>query len=319
MPLPSDVHVNQYLTSVSVAFAQDASKFVADVVFPTVPVPKQSNFYATFPIGDFLRSNMQKRGPGSAAAEATYTVSKDQYFCDVWSLAKLIDDQEVANQDTPFDANRDTTVFLTQQELIKREEDWVTSYFATGIWGQDLVGGTDFTRWDDVASDPIGDIETACAVVEAKTGFWPTDLTISRPVWNALKNHPDVIARLNGGATPQNTATVTRMAFAGLVELERINLAAAVKNSGLEGAADSLGYIAGKHGLLTYRPASAGLLIPSAGYTFTWSGLEGAADGRRILKYRVDEKHSDKIEIETAWQHKTVSTPLGVFFSGAVS
>lgn len=319
MPLPSDVHVNSYLTSISVAFAQDASKFVADVVFPTVPVPKQSNFYATFPIGDMLRSNMAKRGPGSAAAEATYTVSKDQYFCDVFSLAKLIDDQEVANQDDPFDAQRDTSVFLTQQELIKREEDWVSAYFATGVWGTDLVGGIDFTKWDDVSSDPIGDIENNCAVIEAATGFWPTDLTISRTVWNALKNHPDVIARLSGGATPGNTATVTRQVFAGLVELERINLAAAVKNSGVEGGADNIGYIAGKNALLTYRPMSPGPLVPSAGYTFAWSGLEGSADGRRILKYRVDEKHSDKVEIESAWTHKVVSKPLGVFLSGAVT
>ena len=324
MPQPSDLHVNQFLTSVSVAFAQDPSKFVADVVFPRVPSDKQSNYYATFPIGSFLRTNMAKRGPGSAAVEATYEVSKDQFYCDVFALAHLIDDQERANADDPFQEDNDTAVFLTQQELIKREVDWGNAFFTTGLWtgsssGSDLAGGTDFTKWDDVASDPIGDIALQCAAMEGKTGFWPTDLTITRPVWNALKNHPDILARVSGGATTGQVAMATRDLVAGIFEIDRINLAAAVQNSAQEGAADSIAYILGKHALLTYRPARAAMRVPSAGYTFFWRGLIGSDDGRRILKFREDTKHSDHVEIESSWGQKVVSQPLGVFFQNAVS
>lgn len=323
MPQPSDVHVNQLLTSVSVAFAQDPSKFIADVVFPRVPSDKQSNYYATFPIGSFTRSQMAKRGPGSAAMQATYEVSKDQYFCDVWNLAHKIDDQERANTDDPYAEDSATSTFLTTQELIRREQEWATAYFATGIWTggsvTDPTGGTDFTKWDDISSDPISDIALQCEAMEGKTGFWPTDLTLTRPVWRALKNHPDIIARIAGGATPGSPAIVTRQLVAALFEIERINLSAAVVNSAGENVADSIAYILGKHALLTYRPAVAANKVPSAGYTFFWKGLVGSDDGRRILKMRDDLAHSDHVEIEATWGQKVVSASLGVFFQSAVS
>ena len=328
MPQPSDVHVNQFLTDVSVAFAQDPGKFVAETVFPAVPVPKQSDYFATFPLSSFVTNNMRRRGPGSAAAEAQYTVSKDSYFCDVFALAKLIDDQERANQDAPFNADRDATVYLTTQEMIARENEWGSAFFTTSVWtggvkaagtAGDLVGGTDFTKWDDAASDPLGDIATQAGNIEAATGFWPTDLTVTRPVWNALKNHPDILARITGGSTIGNPALVTRQLVAGLMEIERINVSAAVQNTAQENLTATIGYILGKHALLTYRPPAAGLLVPSAGYTFVWTGLTGSQDGRRILRYRVDEKHSDKIEIEATWAQKVVSATLGAFFQNAVS
>ena len=41
-PTASDVHVNRPLTNISIAYTQDASTFVADKVFPNIPVAKQS-------------------------------------------------------------------------------------------------------------------------------------------------------------------------------------------------------------------------------------------------------------------------------------
>lgn len=324
MPQPSDVHVNALLSAVSVAFLQDQSKFIADIVFPRVQVAKQSDHYATYPRGDFLRSSMRRRASGTAAAEATYVVSKDQYYCDVWALARPIDEQETANQDDSYDARRDTTEFLTLNELITREVEWGAAFFTTGKWtgsstATDLVGGTDFTQWNDVTSDPVGDLAVQCEAVEATTGFWPTDLTVTRPVWRALRNHPDILSRISGGSTSGSPALVTRELVATLFEIERVNVAAGVRNTAQEGATDAFGYILGKHALLTYRPATAGRLVPSAGYTFVWNGYIGMEEGRRVLEHEQPVRHSDLIEIEATWGHKVVSAPLGVFFSGAVA
>ena len=92
MPQPSDVHVNGYLTSVSVAFLQDPAKFVADIVFPRIGSDKQSDYYPTFTIGSFTRTNMQRRAPGTAGAVATYELSKDPFYCETWNIGHLIDD-----------------------------------------------------------------------------------------------------------------------------------------------------------------------------------------------------------------------------------
>ena len=47
MPQPtvSQVHVNRPLTNISVAFAQAATSFAAERVFPRIPVAKQSDRY----------------------------------------------------------------------------------------------------------------------------------------------------------------------------------------------------------------------------------------------------------------------------------
>ncbi len=44
-PTQTDVHVNQPLTNISVAFMQSDAGFVARKVFPVVPVAKQSDRY----------------------------------------------------------------------------------------------------------------------------------------------------------------------------------------------------------------------------------------------------------------------------------
>jgi hypothetical protein len=61
-------------------------------------------------------------------------------------------------------------------------------------------------------------------------------------------------------------------------------------------------------------------MVPSAGYTFTWSGLLGSnVLGTRISRFRMEHLKSDRIEIEQAFDHKKVAADLGGFFLNAVS
>ena len=59
MPQPSstDVHVDAPLTNLSVGFKNDMNSFVADKVFPTVPVAKQTDKFFTFTQADFFRTD----------------------------------------------------------------------------------------------------------------------------------------------------------------------------------------------------------------------------------------------------------------------
>ena len=70
MPLPtaSDVHVNAALSNISIAYMQEASGFVADKVFPIVPVQRQGDRYFVYNRGDLLRSEAQLRAPGTESA-----------------------------------------------------------------------------------------------------------------------------------------------------------------------------------------------------------------------------------------------------------
>ena len=62
MPNPtfSDVHVNRPLTNISVAWIQEESAFIADKVFPSVAVQKQSDRYFVYFREDWYRDEARK-------------------------------------------------------------------------------------------------------------------------------------------------------------------------------------------------------------------------------------------------------------------
>ena len=174
MPQPTlqDVHVNRPLTNISVAYLQEAAgvEFVADKAFPAVPVENKSDLYYTYARADFNRDEMQKRALSAESAGTGYNLnSTGTYNCDVWSLHKDVDDQIRSNSDSPLAPDRDATIFLTQKALIRRENQWVSKFFGTGIWtnqasGQATADSTHVVYWDSgnyPNGNPITDIRHA--------------------------------------------------------------------------------------------------------------------------------------------------------------
>lgn len=324
LPTPGDVHVDTLLTGISVAYANTADKFVADRVFPKVPVQSRSGKYATYNKGDFLRDEMKNRGPGSESAGGGFRTSTSNYFCDVFAYHVDVDDQTVANATSPFEPVRDATQYLVQKELIKREVVFASNFFTTSIWtggkkasgsNGDLVAGTDFVKWNDASSTPIEDVQNQSAEIEAVTGLLPNTLVVNRRVAMALRNHPDIVDRIKyTQGQPVGEDLIAR-----LLGVDRLLVAAGVKNSGAEGATTSADYIAGNNALLVYAAPSASLMTPSGGYTFVWSGYSGSQDGRRIKRFRVETVASDRVEIEATWDQRLVAADVGAFFSGAVA
>ena len=324
-PSRSDVHVDAPLSSVSVAFIQRAETFVADRAFPRLGVAKQSDKYFTYDRGYFNRAEMKKRAPGTESAGATYAIGQDSYSCDVWALHRDVADQIRANADSPISLDREATELLTLQGLLRKEKEWASQYFVTGVWTTERAGvasgptGTQFLRWDNAASTPLEDVRGGIRAVHERTGFRPNRMVLGRAVYDALLDHPDIVGRLDRGQT-SGPAIVMRDALSALFELDEILVMDAIENTANEGATAVHAFIGGKNALLIYTPPSPGLMIPSAGYTFMWSGLlGGGALSTRISRMRMEHLKSDRIEIEMAFDQKLVSAELGAFFLNAVS
>jgi len=317
-PTPSDVHVNGPLTNISIAFMQDPRNFVADWVFPNIPVAKQSDLYFTYPRGMFLRSEMKKRAPATESAGIDYKVSNDNFFAEVYALHHDIPDQRRSNTDNPLQPDREATELLSLQALIHREKSWMTAYFAAGVWANDP---TPSTLWDAASgSDPLADIETGISTMGESTGFEPNKGVMGRPVWGVIKNHADIVDRIKYGQTGPGAAKVSIEAFAQLAEIDEIRVSKAIENTAAEGATDSFSYIAGKHMLLCYAAPNPGLMVPSGGYTFSWSGYAGAGPaGQRISRERVPLKKADRVEIEQAYVQKLISSDLGYLLESVIS
>jgi hypothetical protein len=324
-PSRSDVHINGPLSSISLAYIQSSDAFVADRAFPRLAVAKQSDSYFTYDRGYFNRAEMKKRAPGAESAGANYALSTESYSADVWALHRDVADQVRANADSPISLDREATELLTLQGLLRKEKEWASAHFVTSAWTTERAGvaatptGTQFLRWDVAASTPIEDVRAAVRTVQESTGFRPNRMVLGRSVYDALLDHPDIVGRLDRGQT-SGPAIVMRDALSALFEMDEILVMDAIENTANEGAANVHAFIGGKHALLVYTPASPGLMIPSAGYTFTWNGLlGGGALATRISRMRMDHLKSDRIEIEMAFDQKQVAADLGAFFLNAVS
>lgn len=320
MPQPTrgEVHTDAILTNISVAYLQDASHFIAHQVFPQVPVEKQSDLYYTYPKGVWFRDEAEPRADGTESAGTGYGVDTDSYACDVIALHKDIGPQAKKNADNPIDLERDATNLLTQRLLLRQEIQWVDDYFATSIWDTDVVGATDFTQWDNFASsDPVEDIELGKEVMLQNTGFMANTLVLGYQVFRKLKNHPDIVGRIQY----TSSEVVTVQLLAKYFEVERVVVAMAVKNTGKEGAADSFAFTHGKNALLLYVAPTPSLLAPSAGYTFVWNGISDGF-GTSLSFTREDvplTRGATRVEGQIAWDSKVVATDMGYFFSAAVS
>lgn len=326
-PTESDVHVNSLLTNISVACIQDASRFVAARVFPSIPVNKQSDVYASYDRSFFTRSEMQVRAPGTETSGIGYSIDMtNTYYAPVYGIHHDIDDQVRSNADTVIQPDRDATLLLTHQALLKEEIAWVSTYFTTGVWTNDKTGvasapgANQFLQWNNASSTPIEDIREYKRTIAELTGFEPNKLVLGRAVYDALVDHPDIVDRIKGGSSTGNPAIVNLRLLAQLFEVEEVLVANAIKNTADEGQTASYSFIAGKAALLCYTTATPGVMTPTAGYTFKWTGYIGASrQGTRMLKYRMPSIRSDRIEMESSFVHKVVMADLGLFMTTAVA
>jgi len=316
-PTSSDVHVDAILTNISVAYMQEAGVYIANRVFPSLPVEKSSDKYYKYDKGVWFRDEAQLRAPGTESAGSGYTLATDTYSTDVWAFHKDVDDQVRANADSPINPDRDATVFVTQRMLLRQELDWTSTYFTTGVWATDKTGGVDFTQWSNyTSSDPITDIENAKSTILTSTGLMPNTLVMGYDVFRQLRHHPDIVDRIKYTSSEVPAEGI----LARLFGVDRILVSRAIKNTGAEGAADSFATIAGKNAALYYVAPSPGLLTPTAGYQFVWRGVsDGMGQNVGITRFRMPELRADRIEAQMAWDFKVVATDLGYFFSACVA
>jgi hypothetical protein len=321
---PSSVHIDQPLTNLTLAYVQSQENFIADKVFPTVGVTKQSDKYYIYDRASMNRSgDVKKLAPRTEVDRIGLALSNSSYYADVYGLGMDFDEQTLANEDAALEIRAAGAQTLVNRILIDREEKFASTFFAAGVWtGQ----STPANLWSDYTnSTPITDVTTARRAMQLTSGgYKPNTMVVGKEVRDILINHPDILARLNGGATVSNTALVTNAKLAEIFEVENFFVMEAVKNSGAEGLAESNAFIGGKHALLTHTPSSAGLMTPAAGLTFAWNSISGVNNlGVSIESFSDDAlkrmQVAEHIQAKLAYDMKVVGADLGYFFNTCVA
>lgn len=325
MPTKGQAHIDRALTNMSVAYMQDESAFIADKVFPKIPVTKQSDVYFVYNKGDFFRDEARVRSGAAESVGGEYGVeSSDPYYCRVHAFHKDVTEQDRANHDEPLDADTDATDFVTQKMLIRRETQWAEEYFKKGVWSKEIEGvdtnptGDQVVQFSNPASDPISVISNQAVLMASKTGFKPNTIVMTPAVFYALKNHEDILDRIKY----TQKGIVTSDLLATLFEVDNVYVSWAVVNTANQGAEDDIDFVMGKHMLLAYVNPRPAIKKPSAGYLFTWTGLLGAgAYGNRMVRLPMDMLGigTERIEGEIAFDAKVIAQDLGVFFTDIVS
>jgi len=330
----AQVHFDQPLTNMSIAYLQSTTAFVADRVFPKISVDKKSNRYYIYDRAAFNRTGeVRVRAPGTIAPEVSLTLSTDTYTADVRSLAALLPFEVLNNEDTALSIRQANVELLTMKLLIDKEIQWANNFFVATPWGTQWTGvsgvpaASQVRQWNDyVNSTPIADVISVKTTVQLKSGgFKPNVMVMGKQVYDQLMAHPTILARLNGGSTFSQPSFINLSKLAEIFEMDEILVMESVQNTAAEGLTESNAFIGGKSVLFVYRPnMTMGMMTTAAGATFTWDELEHANGyGINIQAYSGDFLRergiAEKLEANMSYAHKVVGADLGLFISTVIA
>ena len=312
-------HIDRALTNISVAYMQGDDAFIADKVFPTINVTKQSDVYFKYSKADMFRNEVQERGRGAESAGGNWNVElADPYYCRKYAFHYDITQEERVNYDKPLDVERDTTEWLSQKMLLKRELDFADKFFKTGVWGKDVqADGTAVKKWSDQMSDPVKQINDLMLEMAEASGKKPNFAIMAPDVLYALKNHEAIMDRIKY----TQKGIITLDLIASLFELDKIFVPWGIFNDGpqtpgYDEVKTDMNFIYKGKMLLGYRATRPSLKQPTAGYIFAWTGLEGASSyGSRMVRIKMDQLGlgTERLEMEMAYDQKVICKDMGMF------
>lgn len=314
-PQPSDLHVDRMLTQLAVAYRQDLSNFVADRIFPSIPVDKQSDTYRIYPRDWWLRTFADKRAPATESRGIDWEYSEDSYFAEKYSIHADVPDEDRANEDDDLDIFEDATQLTVDQILLKKEKDFVSTYMQTGVWDTDVDVSASSTAWTTAATaTPLNDVADKQLAMHQVTGRMANTIAMAMPTFNALRFTDQILDRIIYGGGNADPANVTPQILAGLFGVDRVFLLGAVENSAGQAETLSMDWVLSDGLWLGYVPPRPSPRTPSAGYTFKWRGAAGSVDGMRTKRFRMDHLDAERVETDDYRDEKVVSAALGTFF-----
>ena len=320
-PTSQDVHADAALTDFSLAYIQDNANFIGGNAIATFPVEHKSDLYFVFNKNDWMRDDAVKvRAENEEAPMSGFTLSKQNYNATPWWTAVPLSQLVTANADPAVPLDRAAAQLVTQRMLIRRERLFATNFMASGSGWATVVngtaaGGTDFTSWDDYASDPEKTIDDAKNYMVKTTGFEGNILTVAYSVHQALKRHPIIKDRIKYTSSESITAEI----IANFFELDEYHVSKAAYSSSNEGAASAVqAFAVPPNALLTYKEGAPTLMSPTAATIFCWSKLTGLNDaGVRIDQYYDEKKKQDVVRGEFAFAMVISGADLGYLFTNA--
>lgn len=313
----SDITADQLLTEVSIAYYNDNRDGFAHTIFPSVPVDEETGRYFEFSRDELLRTDAQKRRPKSPFARKDLGVTQRTYTCEQTALEIPLGDEESGTAASPLDEQA-MAVALTEDLVISRELDFWSTYITptSGVWGAYEDGSNDFVQWNaNTGTRILQNVDAWHDAVKQGCGFKANTILMSKDVFNAARNDSAVKSAIFGGGTVGAPSLITASLMAQIFDVDRVVVADAVYNSAAEGLSYSGGFFGTERFWIGYVSPTPSKLSPSAGYSFSWTGLDSidANSGLGgIERYRDETIRSDVFRGTTYYAHEVVASGAGL-------
>ena len=310
MPLNSQVHSSKPLENISVAFANQA--FIANMLSPNVPVKHETDTYYVYS-KDSLMLPDTLRADWAVSREASFNLSTASYTVKQHSLSDLITERKRQNADPAIDLERDTTEYLTEKIMMRKEYDVLTAIGTKSNWAQEYSLTSTFA-WsaNTTLSNPIDIALSAGSAIARNSGYLPNVCAIDYGTFLALKKHVSIVDRIKY----TQVDSVTESLLARLFEVGKVLVSRAVYNTAEEGMADSMSFMMTDCAWFGYVAPAPGLKKVSALYTFVTTNANNSP--MSVKKWRDDERGGDKVEVSHMYQHKVVASDAAFYIGNTI-
>ncbi|HFD31308.1 MAG TPA: hypothetical protein ENJ28_01150 [Gammaproteobacteria bacterium] len=302
-----EIHIDIPLSNVAIDFTPTG--MIADMIAPVVGVPNISGVIPTFDRADTYRIEDSLRAQGTEANRVTRNVSSDNFLCLNYALMDGI---------TIEDRNNADPIYV--QKLFNGGAEWLKTKLmlgwedriATKVTNTSNVGSSSAvgSAWTDYTnSDPLGDVQTIIDNVQDAQGVKPNRVVMSDEAWRNFRRNTTVrnlIFGINNGggyASPEQAAD--------LLDVDKILIGGAYKDTGAEGLSESLSQIWGDHVLAYYAPEQASIQVPSFMYSFRWQTAD--IPNMQVERHPFDTRRKCE-DIELGYYQDEKITYSGVSF-----
>ncbi|EIP99458.1 hypothetical protein OpiT1DRAFT_03975 [Opitutaceae bacterium TAV1] len=280
---------NPVLTTLFNGYFDNPEGFVGLRLAPLFRTGEQSASYPVFDRENFVNiPKLRQRAPGTPFQRGTVSFSDDKYATKNYGHESPVADEVRKKYAKQIDAD---------QAAIKKNARVIL--FNHEFRVHDLVTGPDVThratpavKWDTYgnnASDPIGDVKAARAVIDIEGGLMPNTLTLGRTVADKLTLHPKIRQLF-----PTHNGPITEQMLQVAFEIPRVIIAGGKTNTAAEGQAMSIEYLWGDDVILSVSTDSQDLEEPNAARTFLWTEESGGDEvGSYVETYRQETVKSD--------------------------
>lgn len=288
-----DIHLDQYQTAFAQGYRPEG--FIADMILPVVPVPKQSDIYPIFKREDMLRQQKTTRAPGQEARIVTQSIGSGTFYCPNYALKYPVTIEDKANADPIWVQGliNKRTQFIMDHLLLDMEirlANLVTS--GSNVGSSSVVA----SGWLGSGAAPLTDLDTGIDNVTYANGVSRSGIKVvfGAKAWDSFRRHSTVrnliFGTNNGGGYPQVDQVKN------LLNVGDVLIGGGFKNTAEMGIAESLTTIWSDYVLVAYVNPSADLERPSFGYMPRWSapGISNMTVERHPYDAR---KKSEEVEI----------------------